>query len=149
MRSASPGWRSSARKPLAFQAVFLLFRKINKNHNPLTYPSRLSMKISNSFKRTGKMALKDSFNKRSYEFHKMNDSTLRVRHPNDSVSYRFDFAMRLLTVQYGEALSVQAFDRLDREMLIELRDKLVEMGGKPPELPAEQPPSTQPRKFTP
>src|SRR5262245_27439652 len=88
------------------------------------------------------MALKDAFNNKNYEFHKVNDTTLRVRYAGEEhISYRFDFALRVMTSYYGQGLVVQPFDRIDRDVLIEMRYKLVEMGGKPPELPAEQPAS--------
>lgn len=93
------------------------------------------------------MTLKDAFNSSdTYEFYKSGDAALRVRSRGGVTEFRYDFGLRLLTVQYGEAISTQPFSALDRETLIELRDKLVEMGGKPPELPPENRPAPQGRR---
>lgn len=62
----------------------------------------------------------------------------------------YDFAARMM---YGwgsgsGSYGVTPFSQLDREVLINMRDKLVDLGGKPPELPAESPSAAQPaRKF--
>lgn len=96
------------------------------------------------------MSLKDSFNSKNYNFSKTHDAALELTSPGNSIHYHYDFTMRLMTARYGEALSTQPFSALDRNMLIELREKLLEMGGHPPELPAEQPATPSgPRKFQP
>ena len=107
------------------------------------------MKIGDNFKRIGQMSLKDSFNSQNYNFAKQSDVVLQMSVAGNSINYHYDFAMRLLTLRYGEALSTQPFSQLDREMLIELREKLIELKGHPPELPPEQPATPPgPRKFT-
>lgn len=96
------------------------------------------------------MSLKDTFNSKNYNFSVTHDAALQISSPGNSIYYHFDFAMRLMTARYGEAVSTQPFAQMDRETLIEVREKLLELGGHPPELPAEQPASAPgPRKFTP
>jgi hypothetical protein len=77
------------------------------------------------------MPLKDSFN--AFACVKVNDSVMRVY--NGSFYTYYDFAQRLTMV--GD--HIFTFDRLDRETLIEARDKLVELKGNPPDLPPEGP----------
>lgn len=53
----------------------------------------------------------------------------------------YDFIGRVMIARtngHGDGgLCVMPFSQLDRETLVEMRDKLVDMGGKPPELPPE------------
>lgn len=105
------------------------------------------MKIDSKFKPVETMTLKDAFNNHnSYEFYMLGEAALRVRLRSGGTEYRYDFGLRLLTVQYGEAVSTHPFSALDRETLIELRDKLVELGGKPPELPQNENPAPQTKR---
>lgn len=87
------------------------------------------------------MTLKEAFNNNNYDFYKSGDAALRVRGKESGAEYRYDFGLRLLKVQFGQAVSVHPFSQLGRETLIELHDKLVELGGKPPALPREESPS--------
>lgn len=82
------------------------------------------------------MTLKDSFKTAGYQYEKAAPGTLRVTDAA-GIWYFYDFNMRLMTAKYGEGLSTEPFSQLDREMLVEMRDKLVSLGGTPPELPAE------------
>lgn len=85
------------------------------------------------------MTLKDLFNSSTYAFRRLGDAVLSVS-VNGSVSvHHYDFGQRLLTIFAIESVSTQPFSQLDREVLIEMRDKLVALGGKPPELPPEKP----------
>ena len=61
----------------------------------------------------------------------------------------YDFAARVMYGWGGSAISygVVPFSNLDRETLVAMRDKLVDLGGKPPELPDEAAAPAQPRKF--
>lgn len=90
------------------------------------------------------MSLKDSFNDQNYNFSKRTDTVLGVG--NGVNGFYFDFALRVMSVGNGGAVP---FSQLDRDMLVELRDKLMALGGHPPELPAEAPsnPGSN-RKFT-
>lgn len=66
-------------------------------------------------------------------------------------TYHYDFQQRLLTTlyTYGSGLggvTTTPFSQLDREVLVEMRDKLVELGGKPKELPPEAPTLNKPAR---
>ena len=63
--------------------------------------------------------------------------------------FTYDFAARIL-YGWGDgsgSYGVTPFSQLDRETLIAMRDKLVELGGKPPELPDEPAAAPPARKF--
>lgn len=77
------------------------------------------------------MPLKDSFN--AFDCLKVNDSVLRVY--NGSFYTFYDFAQRILRA--GDHFI--PFAEVEREILIEARDKLVALKGNPPELPPEAP----------
>ncbi|MEZ0225146.1 MAG: hypothetical protein ACAH83_11375 [Alphaproteobacteria bacterium] len=86
------------------------------------------------------MQLKDSFN--AFDCVKVNDSVLRVY--NGSFYTFYDFAQRILRL--GDHFI--PFAGVEREILIEARDKLVALKGNPPELPPEVPVTQAPvRKF--
>lgn len=105
------------------------------------------MKIDSKFKPVETMMLKDAFNNSDYDFAKLTPTVLRVRMGGGvSIGYFYDFGMRIMTARYDGGLSTQPFSQLDRETLIELRDKLVELGGKPPELPRENNPAPQAKR---
>jgi hypothetical protein len=83
------------------------------------------------------MSLKDDFNKLS-----LKDDVFKgadhILYYNSYPQYKYDFLSRLLTVTYssgGVAISVTPFSQLDQETLEVMRDKLIELGGKPPALP--------------
>lgn len=81
------------------------------------------------------MSLKDTFNNRNnYSFSRETDAVLRVS--NNLFNFFFDFGLRLMISGQGDATP---FAQLDRDMLVEMRDRFVALGGKPPELPAEAP----------
>ena len=77
------------------------------------------------------MSLKDAFN--GYSTGKVNDSVLQVG--NGYFTTVYDFAQRLMYAGHGTI----PFSQLDRESLIEARDRLVALKGNPPELPPEAP----------
>jgi hypothetical protein len=98
------------------------------------------------------VALKDQFNS-SYTARKDNDYVLSLYYGSEggSTYISFDFMTRTMVTRNGRSdggIVVTPFSQLDRDMLINMRDVLVDFGGKPPELPAEGP-ATQPpaRKF--
>ncbi len=84
------------------------------------------------------MSLTSQFNS-SYNASLISPGVLRVA--SDDYYYSYDFNARLLIVRSNYTReagpSVTPFSQLDRDSLITMRDKLVELGGKPPELPAE------------
>ncbi|MEZ0225150.1 MAG: hypothetical protein ACAH83_11395 [Alphaproteobacteria bacterium] len=82
------------------------------------------------------MGLSDSFND-VYAARKENDTVLRVHY--DTLYNYYDFTARMLTTCNGSnSVAVVPFSQLDRETLIAMRDKLVELKGNPPELPPEE-----------
>lgn len=98
------------------------------------------------------MALSDQFNK-DYTARKDNDYVLSVYYSSQGggTYIAFDFLTRTMVTRsgYGDGgLVVTPFSQLDRDMLINMRDTLVELQGKPPELPAESSsPAAPARKF--
>lgn len=84
------------------------------------------------------MSLTEIFNQ-DYRTSKCNDFVLTVDYSAYStVILIYDFAARLLISRTGGAggQMVTPFSQLDREVLEAHRDKLIELGGKPPELPS-------------
>jgi hypothetical protein len=99
------------------------------------------------------MSLKDQFNDK-YTVRKDNDYVLSLWYSSQGgyVYTSFDFMTRVMVMRTGNGdggLAVTPFSQLDRDMLINMRDTLVELGGKPPELAAETPASLSPptKKF--
>ena len=91
------------------------------------------------------MSLKDQFNDK-YTVRKDNDYVLSLWYSSQGgyVYTAFDFMTRTMITRSGSSdggLVVTPFSQLDRDMLINMRDTLAELGGKPPELPAETPAS--------
>ena len=86
------------------------------------------------------MALTDDFN-RNFDPRKENDSVLRIGYA--SVTHYYDFSARMVVTVYDGynkgGVAVTPFSQVDRETLIAMRDKLVELKGNPPELPPEAP----------
>ncbi len=84
------------------------------------------------------MSLKSQFNG-SYNASMVSPGVLRVA--SDDYYYSYDFNARILVVRSNYTReagpSVTPFAQLDRDSLITMRDKLVELGGTPPELPPE------------
>lgn len=98
------------------------------------------------------MSLKDQFNSK-YNARKENDYVLCLYYNSQggSTYISMDFMTRTMVTRSGSSdggLVVIPFSQLDRDMLINMRDTLVELDGKPPELPAEAPSTASPaRKF--
>ncbi|MEZ0225149.1 MAG: hypothetical protein ACAH83_11390 [Alphaproteobacteria bacterium] len=86
--------------------------------------------------------MKADFNNPKYTVTKETEAVLSVRYDAGGVSnsliYDFNARILLARASYG-GLSVTPFSQLDRESLIEMRDKLIELKGNPPELPPEAP----------
>jgi hypothetical protein len=80
-------------------------------------------------------SLKDAFNDVSPVLYK--PSVLRTSNGVSSLYYDFAQRVMLHSIEGGYALT--HFSQMDREILVAARDKLVELGGNPPELPAETP----------
>jgi hypothetical protein len=93
----------------------------------------------------GTGSLSQQFNDR-YRATKQNDCVLLVEYEmgGGCCELGFDFMTRLLvarTFSGAGALNITPFSNLDRDVLITMRDKLIDLGGKPPELPTEAPAS--------
>ena len=61
----------------------------------------------------------------------------------------FDFLTRNMFTRSGSSeggVTVTPFSQLDREVLVAMRDKLVELGGQPPELAPEAPTLNKPQR---
>ncbi len=74
----------------------------------------------------------------SLEYGKDNDSTLRLK---VGYAYHFyNFVMRaVISTRHADGgCIITPFSQLDRESLEFMRGKLIELGGKPPALPAEK-----------
>lgn len=88
------------------------------------------------------MPIKSAFNEQ-YNAVMANDYVLDVSFNSSNLSYiyqTFDFMSRTLVTGRSSSsagFNVTPFSQLDRDMLITMRDKLVELGGNPPELPTE------------
>ncbi len=101
------------------------------------------------------MDAKTAFNEQ-YKAVKANEYVLDISFysSNQSTIYHtFDFMSRTLITGRSSSsvgFNVTPFSQLDRDMLITMRDKLVELGGTPPELPNEAPAlNKQPRGLNP
>ncbi|TAL28962.1 MAG: hypothetical protein EPN97_13980 [Alphaproteobacteria bacterium] len=85
------------------------------------------------------MALTEDFN-RSFDPRRENDSVLRIGYA--SVTHYYDFSARMVVTVYDGynkgGVAVTPFSQADRETLIAMRDKLIELKGNPPELPPEE-----------
>ena len=87
------------------------------------------------------MSLKVDFNK-DYVAVKDGDAVLSVRYNAGGYGNNliYDFNARVLISRASNGgVSVTPFSQLDRETLVEMRDKLIELKGNPPELPPEAP----------
>ncbi len=90
-------------------------------------------------------SLVEAFNSR-YSAYKDSDAVLRVEY--GYVRNYYDFAGRTLVTTNWEkgGVAVTPFSQIDRDTLIAMRDKLVDLQGNPPELPPETPVSAAPQK---
>jgi hypothetical protein len=94
--------------------------------------------------------MKDQFNNQ-YQARKENDYVLSLYYgaQGGSVHIAFDFMTRTMITRNGRhegGLHVTPFSQLDRDMLVSMRDTLVDLDGKPPELPSEAPATQAPAK---
>lgn len=93
------------------------------------------------------MSLSEDFNS-TYGPRKMGDNVLRIEY--DYVKFYYDFQQRVLATAYryndAGGTTVTPFSQLDRDTLVEMRDMLVELGGKPKELPPEAPTLNKPAR---
>lgn len=86
--------------------------------------------------------MKEQFNNH-YVARKENDYVLSVYYgaQGGSTYIAFDFMTRTMVTRNGSSdggLCVTPFSQLDRDMLINMRDTLLELKGNPPELPPEE-----------
>jgi hypothetical protein len=86
--------------------------------------------------------VKDQFNNQ-YQIRKDNDYVLSLHYSaqGGSTYISFDFMTRTMITRNGRnegGLCVTPFSQLDRDMLINMRDMLLELKGNPPELPPEE-----------
>lgn len=92
------------------------------------------------------MSLSSIFND-GYRAEKVNSNVLAVKYSIVGYTqvYAFDFAARVMvtrTDSHGDGGAVVTpFSQLDHDVLIDFRDKLVELGGTPPALSASAPAS--------
>lgn len=94
------------------------------------------------------MPLTPRFNQQ-YAATKENDNVLCVTYSaRGSSNYLiYDFMARVMIVRTGSSDGgghVVPFAQLDRESLVEMREKLIELKGNPPELPDTQPVTGKP-----
>jgi hypothetical protein len=84
------------------------------------------------------MSLSEAFNS-NYRAYKENDSVLRIEF--GYVRTYYDFLGRaMVTTEWSKGgLTTTPFSQVDRDTLIAMRDKLIELKGNPPELPPEAP----------
>ncbi len=92
------------------------------------------------------MSLSEEFNS-THQPKMFNTQVLRIGYGDQTFFY--DFQQRLMTTlyTYGSGLggvTTTPFSQMDREVLVEMRDKLVEMGGTPKELAPEGPTLNKP-----
>jgi hypothetical protein len=78
------------------------------------------------------LSLKDAF----AHVNSVMENAVTLRVYNAGIYSYYDFAQRQRTVHTTPTL-VTPFADLDREVLVAARDKLVELGGQPPQLPPE------------
>ncbi len=87
------------------------------------------------------MALAEEFNDNNYG-RKVNDFVLSISYgitPTSSLNtyYQYDFMARIMTTRTNGSdggIVVTPFSQLDSESLENLRNRLVDLGGKPPPL---------------
>jgi hypothetical protein len=97
------------------------------------------------------MDVKAAFNEQ-YKATKSNDYVLDVSFYSNNQSHiyhTFDFMSRTLITGRSSSsvgFNVTPFAQLDRDMLITMRDKLVELGGNPPDLAPEAPTLNKPAR---
>lgn len=88
------------------------------------------------------MSLAEDFNSNGYG-RKVNDFVLSISYgitPTSTLNtyYQYDFMARIMTTRTNGSdggIVVTPFSQLDAESLERLRGRLIDLGGKPPELP--------------
>lgn len=78
------------------------------------------------------LSLKDAFN----SLHPVLENAVTLRVLSTGIYAYYDFAQRLRSSGSPTPV-ITPFSELDRDVLVAARDKLVELGGQPPQLPAE------------
>lgn len=78
------------------------------------------------------LSLKDAFN----SLHPVLENAVTLRVLSTGIYAYYDFAQRLRT-SGSPTPTVTPFQDIDRDVLVAARDKLVELGGQPPQLPPE------------
>jgi len=97
------------------------------------------------------MDLSTAFNNTKYEANNRNPFVLDLYYETraGSIYNSFDFLTRTMVSRTGSSeggITVTPFGQLDREVLVAMRDKLVELGGHPPELASEAPTLNKPQR---
>ncbi len=92
------------------------------------------------------MSLSEDFNS-THQPSMVNSQVLRIGYSYQT--YFYDFQQRIMTTiyAYGSGMggvNTTPFSQLDRDVLVDMRDKLVSMGGKPKELAPEGPTLNKP-----
>ncbi len=88
------------------------------------------------------LSLAAAFNK----IHSVMENAVTLRVLNAAHYSYYDFAQRVQITPGTAAPAITPFSELDREVLVAARDKLVELGGQPPELAPEAPTLNKPRR---
>lgn len=78
-------------------------------------------------------SLADAFNK----INSVMENAVTLRVYNGGIYTYYDFAQRVRMSSITGSQLVTPFAELDREVLVAARDKLVELGGQPPQLAPE------------
>ncbi|MDE1152915.1 MAG: hypothetical protein PW788_10300 [Micavibrio sp.] len=95
------------------------------------------------------MSLSESFNN-DYAATKLNSAMLQVQYSSTggNAYLVYDFNARLLVSRTGAGeggVTLLPFSQLDPDSLEALRNRLIELGGKPPALPSVDVPLPKPR----
>lgn len=95
------------------------------------------------------MGLEADFNTAGYKTYKINDYVLGISYPyaaagesNYNTFHSYDFLARVLTSRSGSSeggTAVTPFSQLDPDSLEAMRQRLIALGGKPPELMSDNP----------
>lgn len=103
------------------------------------------------------MSITDDFNKAGYTTRKVNGFVLSVNYDTtggSSVYLMYDFMARVMITRTGDSGGgsvVRAFSELDAQSLQAMRQRLIDLGGNPPELaaPESQDTLSKPRRLNP
>lgn len=91
---------------------------------------------------TEKLSLAEQFNASSCYAEKISGHTVNI--VSDDFNYRYDFMTRTMmswntSTGYIYGIGTLPFSAFDREWLDVVRNKLIDLGGNPPDLPRETP----------